>query len=161
MTAEEELNQKYDIHQAVQKAIESAHSNPSPQTIKMFDELKTDIKEMKGDIKDILIQATKTNGRVSKTEEWSERAQKIIEHNTEGIEAMKDNLALMNERHSSDKKQVILAVTIATFFLATVGSLGYKVVYESIKDDNKEIISQQVNTAVETTLKSLIKEVKE
>lgn len=36
----EELNDKWSIHQVVQKAIETAHTSPSPVTIKMLEEIK-------------------------------------------------------------------------------------------------------------------------
>ena len=42
---EEELNEKWNMHDVVQKAIESAHVNPSPQTIKMIDNLNKKIDE--------------------------------------------------------------------------------------------------------------------
>lgn len=151
MSNEQELNEKYNIHQVIQKAISSAHSEPSPYTIKMFDDIKGDIKEIKEDVKSNLIQATKTNGRVSRAEEWSEKAQKIIEHNAEAIETLKDSLSTMNAGHKADKRQVVLAVSIATFFLATIGTLGYKVIQQSF--------GNQIDVAVEKSLSDRIEKV--
>ncbi len=148
---EEELNEKWSVHKIIQEAINSAHTNPSPYTIKMFDEIKGDIKEMKNDTKDVLIQATKTNGRVSRGEEWSKKAQKIIEHNTEAIEELKDSLGLINAAHKSGKKQIIMAVTIATFFIGTVVTLGYKVLQQGV--DNR------IDVAVEKSLSERVNKV--
>ena len=36
-----EFNEKWQMHKVVQEAITNAHVNPSPQTMKMFDELKS------------------------------------------------------------------------------------------------------------------------
>lgn len=155
MTTEESLDEKWKIHQIVQNAVESAHSNPSPQTIKMFDELNKDIKEMKNDIKDVLIQATKTNGRVSRSEEWSEKAQKIIEHHTEKLEELKDSLIEMNASHKSDKRQVILAVSVATFFIGAIAFLGY----DKIKNDTFDYADTRIDYAIEKSLTDKIEKV--
>jgi len=110
---EEEINEKWSIHQIVQQAIATAHTTPAPQTIKMFDEMKADLKEIKEDVKSNLIQATKTNGRVSKAEEWSEKAQKVIEGLAEKVENNHDE-------YTKDKSRVQGIVWVLGFLMVVI-----------------------------------------
>lgn len=77
------------------------HTHSAPETLRMFDESRKDMKEATDRIEKkldantektelILIQATKTNGRVNGLEEWSKSAQKIIESNTENTNTLKN-----------------------------------------------------------------------
>lgn len=77
------------------------HPHPAPETLRMFDETRKDMKEATERIEKklddntakteaVLLQATKTNGRVNGLEDWSKKAQKIIEDNTEGVNTLKN-----------------------------------------------------------------------
>lgn len=101
MTAEQELNEKWSVHNAVKSAIESAHNNPAPQTIKMFDEMRQDNKESFNRIEkklDINTEMTVSldkrvdiaNGRTRKLEDFSVEMKNTMEVLAKNIEQNKD-----------------------------------------------------------------------
>ena len=72
-----------------------------------LEELKESLKEMKLDLKEVLVQTIKTNGRVSNLEEWRERVEEKVE-------------VLNNVRHYNKGfgkvGMIILGAIIALFF---------------------------------------------
>jgi hypothetical protein len=82
---EEQLNDKWTIAEVVKNAINSAHTSPSPITLEIIKDIKEhlqeqkdDIKEIKKDTKDTLVQAIKTNGRVNALEKVNAENQPTI-----------------------------------------------------------------------------------
>jgi hypothetical protein len=56
--SDEEFNKKWDVYNMVQKAIETAHTNSAPATIKKFEEIETTLKEIV-DILKVLVKTIK------------------------------------------------------------------------------------------------------
>lgn len=151
-SAEEQLNDKWTQHKLVQEAIEKAHSEPSPRTMEIIADLKEVISSNRAEYIDhfekidtkletILVQTTKTNGRVTAQEDWSKEAKKIIESNAEVL-----------SNYKTDKTKIYTAISVCMVFIGAVGTLYYALVsskLETLKAENKELIKVTVQSALQ------------
>lgn len=126
----EDLNDKWDIAEVVKNAISTAHTSPSPVTLEILKDLKVhlqeqkeDIKEIKKDTKDTLVQAIKTNGRVNALEKINEETQATI------------------SSYKKDRIRVITFGALIFFFGATIIGLSVYAIDSKIKEGNRTAIS--------------------
>lgn len=110
----------------------------------------------------VLLQATKTNGRVNGLEQWSSETKLLIENMARATEGNKDKvkevkeqsdteIKLLRQDHKSDKTQVIIAVSIIAFFVAGFGTMGYILIKKDLHDYTKEVIEQQQDSFIKKT----------
>jgi len=75
------------------KELMDAHLVPIHERLEqnsaLFKETREDMKEVKQILTEVQLQTTRTNGRVSKLDEWSEGAKKVIENNTTAVADLK------------------------------------------------------------------------
>jgi hypothetical protein len=90
-----------------------ASDNPTNGELKiMLDDIKETILEIKADGKEVKIQTTKTNGRATALEGWSNDTKKII-----------DGLLVVSEDYKKSKIRMYTAISILVFFIGSMTAL--------------------------------------
>lgn len=152
-----ETDEQYKLYQLIQSAIKETglHTQPAPQTLQMFQDLKEDINKNRESylehfekidtkLETILIQTTKTNGRVNRHDE--ELAS--LKEATTDIASVKSDI---------DKKWTTVKVAGGVFFLLAtlLGGAGVLYVKDIAQETSRTIIKEEVPKAVQSALQNL------
>lgn len=96
--------------------------------------MKNDISEMKVDVKEAVKNTKETNGRVTRLEDWSKEAQRVIENTTK----------IANETYTNyktDKTRIWAAVGVLLFLGGTIITLSIMAINSKIKDGISEALN--------------------
>lgn len=131
-----------DIHNQIQEmkvhadlAVEAAKGSAavayqaSVENVRVIKEMHETIKDMSEDVKENLVQSTRTNGRVTNLEKWSDDARKIIEVNSKAIST-----------YTTDKKIAIAAYILIAVLGGTIITLAIMAIDSKIKDGINEAL---------------------
>ena len=132
-----------------------------------IDDFKKDLRYNTEKTEQILVQATKTNGRVNGLEAWSTETKSIVENLVTSIEKNKDSIiavksqsdteiALLRKDHKSDKNQVIIAVSIIVFFLGGFIGLGLVDLKNYVKETTNEKVNNQQELLIDKTADKVV-----
>jgi hypothetical protein len=89
--------------------------------------MKKDVGEIKTDVRENVKQAKETNGRVTRLEDWSKEAQKIIENTTKIASDTANN-------YKTDKTRIWSAVGVLLFLGGTIITLAIMAINSKIKE---------------------------
>ena len=152
-----ETDEQYKLYQLIQSAVKDVglHTQPAPQTLQMFQDLKENIhknresylehfEKIDTKLEAILIQATKTNGRVNKHDE--ELA--TLKEATTDVASVKSDI---------DKKWTTVKVAGGVFFLLAtlLGGAGVLYVKDIAQKESRTIIKEEVPKVVQSALQDL------
>lgn len=97
--------------------------------------IKTSVSKIELDVKETKSAIQLQNGRVTKTEEWSKEAQKIIENTTKIATETYTN-------YKTDKTRIWAVIGILLFLGGTILTLSIMAIDSKIKDGINEALSQ-------------------
>lgn len=154
-----EFNEKWDMHKVISEAIANAHTQPAPQTLKMLEEIKATqaqqattlavqaekhvaidniLQEIRADGKETLEQAKKTNGRVTKLEDWSGSTKLIIE------KLLKENTDI-DKDVSVSKAKIWTAITVLMLLGGAMITLAIMAIDSKIEKGIQTALDNKVN----------------
>lgn len=97
--------------------------------------IKNKVEEIKVDLKELKQKVEFQNGRVTKTEEWSKEAQKIIENTNK----LASETAIS---YKVDKTRLWASIAVLTFLGGTIITLSIMAINSKIKDGIDSALSQ-------------------
>lgn len=141
-----DLAEKANLAADAAKGSAAVAYQASVQNVKALKEVHETVKEISKDVKDNLVQSTKTNGRVTNLEKWSEEAKTIIENNSTAL-----------GKYATDKKIAIAAYILIALLGGSIITLSIMAINSKIKDgysspEVRKIIKDIVVEANEETL---------
>lgn len=134
----------YSIKEMIQRVEEKLDSNT----------LET--KETKKEVAGVKEQVSIANGRTRKLEDFSHETQAIIETLVKANNNHSEQTALINQKHDLDLKSVktvaIVGISISTFFIGALVTLGF----QNIKQSNIEYIKEQQSLLIDETAEKVV-----
>ncbi len=138
MTQSEQINNSHNAILTIlsKMGIDLAVGTNEIQNIKTrISDTQVDVKETKADVKDLNVKVGFQNGRVSKLEQWSNEAIKIIEAT--------NKLAVdTSVAYAKDQAKVWTAFKVISILFPTILALGVMVAMFQMQKIAKEVVSQ-------------------